>query len=257
MHQCDGTRPRCAPCTEKGVLCEFIGPEGADSRDIARHQLVKYKSVIEVLHQGSPAEAVQALHRIREADNIEDTVSSIVEASYPPPASSSSATSRDAPRRSPALKSRLLKSPYEDSDVIFDKSYMVNARDQYVTDDVFIDVFARNLPLSRWTTVSTDNRHMNHLLTMFFTWDNVVERVCYRPILEEDVVAMDSRSADHHRGTFCSRILINALLAVSCLYTLDPVTFQDPQDSKSRGRRWADEAEAHLESIDRPSIPLL
>jgi hypothetical protein len=238
MHQCDGTRPRCAPCTEKGVLCEFIGPEGANSRDIARHQLVKYKSVIEVLHQGSPAEAVQALHRIREADNIEDTVSSTAEASYPPPASSSSATSRDAPRRSPALKSRLLKSPpvpltnyrtrsciyanttfysYEDSDFIFDKGYMVNARDQYVTDDEFIDVFARNLPLSRWTTVSTDNRHMNHLLTMFFTWDNVVERVCYRPILEEDVVAMDSRSADHHRGTFCSRILINALLAVSCV----------------------------------------
>ncbi|KAG7404013.1 Nitrogen assimilation transcription factor nit-4 [Fusarium oxysporum f. sp. rapae] len=68
---------------------------------------------------------------------------------------------------------------------------------------------------------------------------------------------MDPRSADHHLGTFCSRFLINALLAVSCLYTLDPVTFKDPQDSKSRGRRWADEAEAHLESIDRPSIPLL
>jgi len=105
---------------------------------------------------------------------------------------------------------------YDDSDFMFEKRYMADARDRYVDSDMFVDVSRRNLPLSRWTTVSADDRLMNHLLTLFFTWDNIVERIFYRPLFEEDVIAMDPSSADHPGG-FCSRFLINALLAVSCV----------------------------------------
>ena len=38
---------------------------------------------------------------------------------------------------------------------------------------------------------------------------------------------------------------------------MDPATFKDPEDSKSRGRLWADEAEALLGKTERPSLPLL
>ena len=38
---------------------------------------------------------------------------------------------------------------------------------------------------------------------------------------------------------------------------MDPVTFKYSEDSNSRGRRWADEAEVLLEKISRPSISLL
>jgi hypothetical protein len=39
---------------------------------------------------------------------------------------------------------------------------------------------------------------------------------------------------------------------------MKPVTFTDPNDSKTRGRRFAEEAEIHFEKEkDRPSIPLL
>ena len=105
---------------------------------------------------------------------------------------------------------------YNNSDFMFETQYMVNTRDQYVDNDIFVDVLSRNLALSRWTTVSSDNRLVNHLLRLFFTWNNIVERAFYRPIFEADVVARDPQSADDHQGGFCSQFLINALLAVSC-----------------------------------------
>ncbi|EWZ78317.1 hypothetical protein FOWG_17403 [Fusarium oxysporum f. sp. lycopersici MN25] len=154
-------------------------------------------------------------------------------------------------------RKRQLRSPHEDSSFMFEKQYMTDPRDKYVDSEIFVDVSTRDLPLSRWTTVSQDDRQMNHLLTMFFTWDNIVERAFYRPIFEEDTITMDPHLPDNHPKNFCSRFLINALLAVSCLYTLDPVFFKEPQDSSTRGRRWADEAETLLEKIDKPSIPLL
>ena len=94
---------------------------------------------------------------------------------------------------------------------------MVNAEDAYVDHDVFVKVSLRMLPLSRWTTVSTDEGFMNHLLNLFFTWDNVVERLFYRPIFEENLVGLDPDSANDDPGAFCSRFLVNALLAVSCV----------------------------------------
>ena len=41
------------------------------------------------------------------------------------------------------------------------------------------------------------------------------------------------------------------------LYTMDPANFKDSEDPRSRGRHWADEAEALLENINSPSLPLL
>ena len=100
---------------------------------------------------------------------------------------------------------------------MFEKRYIANARDLYAENDMFVDLSASKLPLSRWTTVSTDDRHMNHLINLFFTWDNIVERAFYRPIFEEDLVAMHPNLADDQPGDFCSRFLVNALLAVSCV----------------------------------------
>lgn len=103
---------------------------------------------------------------------------------------------------------------------MFEKQYMTDPRDKYVDSEIFVDVSTRDLPLSRWTTVSQDDRQMNHLLTMFFTWDNIVERAFYRPIFEEDTITMDPHLPDNHPKNFCSRFLINALLAVSCVSQL-------------------------------------
>ncbi|KAH7127423.1 fungal-specific transcription factor [Dactylonectria macrodidyma] len=269
--KCDGVRPQCGSCEVRDQNCIFNEPAALDQAE--REQLTKYQSVIELLHQGSAAESAQALQRIRQSSHSDDAISSIAAARLllPAPssavaattaaASSSKADNTEAPRGHGFIgrEKRRLLSPHEDSSFMFETQYLVDARDRFVNGDFFIDVSARNrhLPLSRWTAVSSDDELMGHLLNMFFTWDNVVERTLYRPILEEDIAAMNPQAASSQPGSFCTRFLVSALLAASCLYTMDPITFKDSGDSSSRGRLWADEAESLLKESDKPSITLL
>lgn len=106
---------------------------------------------------------------------------------------------------------------HDDSAFMFEKQFLINAKDQYLNYDMFVDLPSQDLALSRWTRVSDDDRLMNHLLRMLFTWDNIVERTLYRPLLEEDIASMDPASADGDSGSFCTRFLISALLAASCV----------------------------------------
>lgn len=41
------------------------------------------------------------------------------------------------------------------------------------------------------------------------------------------------------------------------IHTLNPITFKDQDDNKSRGRQWADEAERLLEDLTKPSMAML
>ncbi|KAH8646316.1 fungal-specific transcription factor [Xylariales sp. PMI_506] len=263
--KCDGARPRCGPCVKRSKLCNFTLPKGSQLRQAQREQIAKYQSVIELLREGNDAESSVVLQQLRESSDVEEAVDFIAQTRLLLPVSSSTVispreTNFTGPPPTPyyyTQEQRRLTSPFEDSDFMFERLFMVDPRDNYVNEDIFVNVSARSLPLSRWTTVPANDQLMNHLLNMFFTWDTVVERAVYRPIFEEDVVYKNPKSANQEPGTFCTPFLVNALLAVSCLYTLNPITFKDPMDSMSRGRLWADEAERLLAEIDKPSIPLL
>jgi hypothetical protein len=111
----------------------------------------------------------------------------------------------------------LMACSYDDADFMFDKQFMTDAKDVYLDADVFVRMSTSRLPLTRWTRASTDEEFMNHLLNLFFTWDNTVERSIYRPVFEEDILSLDPSSADSDSGAFCSKFLINAILAVSCV----------------------------------------
>lgn len=50
---------------------------------------------------------------------------------------------------------------------------------------------------------------MNHLMTLFWTWDNTVEPILFRPLFEDDLC--------NNSAAFCSPFLVNALLALSCV----------------------------------------
>jgi hypothetical protein len=92
---------------------------------------------------------------------------------------------------------------------------------RYAEDRVFIDLPGHTLPISRWTTVSNDDKLLSHLLMLFWTWDTICSRVIIdRTILEEDLKSLDPSSPSWSPPAmllFCSPFLINALLAVSCV----------------------------------------
>ncbi|XPS79748.1 hypothetical protein M3J09_011720 [Ascochyta lentis] len=111
------------------------------------------------------------------------------------------------------------------------------------------------LPVSRWTTVSSDEKLLNHLLLLFWTWDMIVNRVVDRTLFEEDLRTLDpSKQESTH---FCSPFLVNALLALACLYTTHSATFCTTNDPLTRGAAFAREAERLLALEEsRASLPV-
>lgn len=91
------------------------------------------------------------------------------------------------------------------------------AQGHNVDKDVFVELAQNTLDVAQWTTVSDDNQLMNRLLNLFFTWDNSMERMMYRPMFEEDLASGASPNDDTHKLRFCTRFLVNALLAMSCV----------------------------------------
>jgi hypothetical protein len=128
------------------------------------------------------------------------------------------------------------------------------------------------LPISRWTAVSTDEKLLNHLLLLFWTWDTLVNRVIDRTLFEDALKHMDP--SDQEGMRFCSPFLVNALLALACvstfhwrqcgmmlifdqLYTTQNATFYTPNDPVTRGVAFAREAERLLILEQKiPSLPV-
>jgi hypothetical protein len=74
------------------------------------------------------------------------------------------------------------------------------------------------LPLSQWTSVSNDDEAMSDLLSTLWTWDTTLTKIIHRGVLHEHICSTVAQEADlGNRGEiqFCSRFLINALLAVA------------------------------------------
>lgn len=91
-----------------------------------------------------------------------------------------------------------------------------HTRDGY-NEEAAVDLLDFTLPISRWTSVRKDDRLLNHLMTLFWTWDNTVEPCLYRPLFEEDLADSAPQDSGPSTDAFCSSFLVNALLALSCV----------------------------------------
>ncbi|EXK77642.1 hypothetical protein FOQG_17662 [Fusarium oxysporum f. sp. raphani 54005] len=135
-----------------------------------------------------------------------------------------------------------LTSRYEHPEYIFERIWR-DTQHRYAENSVFVDLLGYTLPLSRWTTVSNDDRLLSHLLLLFWTWDTIGNRVIDRTMFEEDLKTLNpSTSNQPNELRFCSPFLVNALLAVSCVYTTTQATFLLSNDPNTRGQAFAREA---------------
>ena len=115
---------------------------------------------------------------------------------------------------------------------VFERSYEDYARSGPPHGhDQFTNVMDLDLPISRWTTVCKDDRLLNHLMTLFWTWDNYLSRCVDRHIFFEDLSCMGSAEGAIEGPRFCSSFLVNALLAMASVRR----GFLDPDPRRIRG----------------------
>lgn len=203
--------------------CEYDAPEGLSQREAEKKRLKELsqskenlQSTLEILRHGSEADAIAALRRIRDAGQVEDAVTMIADAQALLPQTNSTSSASSSPPRRRAPSDLLLHDPTADQDYMFETRYSWT-QERDVDKNVFINLAGQTLDIARWTTVSSDNRLMNHLLNLFFTWDNCMERMMYRPMFEEDLTSGPLPNDNTPRLQFCSAFLVNALLAMSCV----------------------------------------
>ena len=108
---------------------------------------------------------------------------------------------------------------YDHPEHIFEEAWRATQY-RHAEDSVFIDLPGYRLPISRWTTVSNNDKLLSHLMLLFWTWDTICNRVIDRTMFEEDLKSLDPlppSSSPPDMLLFCSPFLVNALLAVSCV----------------------------------------
>ena len=87
-----------------------------------------------------------------------------------------------------------------------------------------------NLPLSRWTSVSNDDKLLTHLFTLFWTWEATLTRILHREWLLHSLsakpagegVVSSASPIDAQEAQFCSELLINSILAISMVCVSQP-----------------------------------
>lgn len=86
----------------------------------------------------------------------------------------------------------------------------------------------------QWTTVTDDAEFVEHLLSQYFTWQHSFFQSFPEKLFRADMAA--------GRTDYCSRCLVNAICAAGCLLSDRPEARRDPNDPRTAGLDFFDEA---------------
>lgn len=89
--------------------------------------------------------------------------------------------------------------------------------------------------VSRWTEVTDDDSLISHLMTMYFTWHYPFFTTLSKNMFYRDYIRGVSSS-------YCSALLVNAILALGCHFSSWQGAFDDPQNLATAGNHFFREA---------------
>ncbi|CRG83977.1 Nitrogen assimilation transcription factor nirA [Talaromyces islandicus] len=89
--------------------------------------------------------------------------------------------------------------------------------------------------VAQWTRVTNDERLVEHLMTMYFTWHYAYFTTLSKPLFYRDYQR-------GHSSQYCSSLLVNAMLALGCHFSSWPGARETPNDSATAGDHFFKEA---------------
>lgn len=84
-----------------------------------------------------------------------------------------------------------------------------------------------NALATTWTEITSDKAFVQHLLALYFCW----EYPTFASLSKEHFL----KDFQAGRPRYCSRMLVNALLALGCRFSSQPSTLANPKDPYSSG----------------------
>lgn len=98
-----------------------------------------------------------------------------------------------------------------------------------------------------WTNVTDDQEFIDHLISLYFTWQHSFFQSFPETLFREDMTA--------GRTKYCSKVLVNAVCAAGCLLSPRPEARRDPNDPSAADIGFFDEALRLLRDAQTSSIP--
>ena len=237
-YQCSGDRPRCRRCGQKGFDCHYAAKVGETTGQALRRSLgdmekkaTMSEELLELLKTLPDQQALDVIRRLRNGDNAETVLNhmktgdALIELAVDPEAR----FRYEFPYRTEMPRHYYFNNPYLDS-VIYEATSLYPGRQAsgpqtgsttsgsqgdgslYVKPfhaASVIDSMLSEVDVAAWTNVCDDNKLMRSLLEGFFLCEYQLTSAFQKNHLLEDMAA--------HRQDFCSSLLVNVILAYSCV----------------------------------------
>ena len=100
---------------------------------------------------------------------------------------------------------------------------------------------------SPWTQVTDDQEFIEHLLSLYFSWQHSFFQSFPEKLFREDMAA--------GRTKYCSTILVNAICAAGCLLSSRPEARRDPNNSMTAGLDFFEEAVKQVNETSTSTMP--
>ncbi|EXK75699.1 hypothetical protein FOQG_19535 [Fusarium oxysporum f. sp. raphani 54005] len=199
-NQCDGRRPSCSTCIVAGRECRYAAhPHELQLAAIKRkydelqERMIDHEKLYDTLSARQPEEVKEILRRIQAGGDVKSVTEEIQEGDLLLELTSSPAfipqqlparnvlshqavpygpLAGDPQAQLPVREGPIsfgqcrITSPYDHAEHIFEEAWR-ETQYRYAEDRVFIDLPGYTLPVSRWTTVSNDDKLLSHLLMLF------------------------------------------------------------------------------------------
>ncbi|KAF6807801.1 nitrogen assimilation transcription factor nira [Colletotrichum sojae] len=240
--KCNGVRPTCHSCAASKTPCVYPVPEGLSQREAQKQKLTHVerahensRRVLEMLRASRDGVSHEILRQLQHSEQLDETIQAIADASL-----SSRADERECFSASDE-KVCVYSSPLPP--FLTDNLPCASSGGSPVSITAETANAGVILPVSRWTTVSQDDGLLTLLIDLFWTWDSTLSRLIDRDIFLAELAAADQQKTYR----FCSPLLVNALLAVSCLHATRKLT-NSAEDLVGLARSFADRAFDLLEA---------
>ncbi|KAJ5817715.1 hypothetical protein N7447_007723 [Penicillium robsamsonii] len=256
--KCDGNLPSCAACSSVYHTPCVYDPNSDHRRkgvykkdaDTLRTRNTTLQTLIQAILNYEEEDAFELVRQIRACDDLEDVASSVIAQEKglmsTDKAAKESASNEDmaeidqfeselAGKMSELVLDGSRKFIGGTSNLIFLPPGSELHESASVQNNLMLDADNQTHAVNRWTEVTDDDSLISHLMTMYFTWHYPFFTTLSKNMFYRDYIRGVSSS-------YCSALLVNAMLALGCHFSSWQGAFDDPKNLATAGNHFFKEA---------------
>ncbi|KAJ8113741.1 hypothetical protein OPT61_g4193 [Boeremia exigua] len=232
--KCDG-QPNCSACIKRATTCSYSQPESRQIRkkyERLQQRESTYEDLIDLIRTMTEEDAAEVFRRLKAGMDVESIVKHVRDGSLLMQLSLMPETTRqfEFPYKASMPRHLLVAgNMYMESrlySAVSSSPAYTNAQNRQLTTRYgtaymlpyntakLVEPLIDSLTTAPWTRVISDNRLLRRLISLYFTHPHP----CTTPLVLQDLFLEDMAAG---RTTFCSPLLMNAILAIASQMCVD------------------------------------